>query len=82
MAAKKSLVSLDEAEDAQARALSPVSTSGPSRGSPSLSLLLREAIEIGRLARPLVSAGELPWTAVRAAVQAAVERKTPRRVRA
>jgi hypothetical protein len=82
MTAKKSIVSLGEDEDAEVRALSPVSTSGPNRGSPSLSLALRELLEIGRLARPLVRRGELPWPAVRAAVQAEVERRAPRRGRA
>jgi hypothetical protein len=65
-------VYLSRTELQRAMALAPVANSGAHAGKPSLTMMMREVIDIGELARPLVHPDELPWDAVRAAVRSAV----------
>jgi hypothetical protein len=76
---KTSTVYLSHDDTERARALSPVANVGAHAGEPSLTALIREAIELGELARPLAPRGRLPWAALRKIVRRAVDARAPRR---
>lgn len=77
---KSSLIHLAHDETERAKALAPTSNSGINSGKPSLSLLMREVIELGELAiaRGIVPNGQLPWDALKRLVRVFDKKKARR----